>query len=155
MSPRTGGTDPAPAKKYPLRLQMPVDDPDVDAFLAAQGVRFQSQAIVMLIRMWVNEFGPTNVLEQTMGAVTVSGLKRGLVSNPASDEPETTERATAPTSAARPQSAPAPAPAPAPEPESVATPEPAQAPTPPPTPAATTKPAASPPSDDFEDLFRQ
>lgn len=150
MSPRTGDTDPAPSKKYPLRLQMPVDDPDVDAFLAAQGVRFQSQAIVMLIRMWVNEFGPTNVLEQTMGSVTVSGLKRNSVSTstparPATAEPAVVEQPTAPTSVAQsaPESVQAPTPAATPEPG----PTPAPAPSPPPATAA--------PSDDFEDLFRQ
>lgn len=62
-------------KKHPLRLQLPADDAIVDAFMAAQGARFQSQAIVMLIRMWVNEFGATNVMEQTMGALTTSSLK--------------------------------------------------------------------------------
>lgn len=136
MSPTTDDAD-SSSKKYPLRLQMPADDADVEAFLAAQGARLQSQAIVMLIRMWVNEFGPTNVLEQTMGSITMTDLKRrsgvghqapapadsntGIASQP---EPEAT---TPPAPAARRASAK-------------------------PTPSQT---VASGLSDDFEDLFRK
>ena len=75
MSSKTSDNESLSPKKHPLRLQLPADDAIVDAFMAAQGARFQSQAIVMLIRMWVNEFGATNVMEQTMGALTTSSLK--------------------------------------------------------------------------------
>lgn len=133
-------SDASPSKKYPLRLQMPVDDPDVDAFLAAQGVRFQSQAIVMLIRMWVNEFGPTNVLEQTMGAVTASALKQHPVATRSSDGPTTPQAPSAPrqsealeSSASVKQTA---------SPSRLVTPQPAPSTT-------------AGPSDDFEDLFRK
>ncbi|PZU04699.1 MAG: hypothetical protein DI630_00865 [Gordonia sp. (in: high G+C Gram-positive bacteria)] len=67
-----------------MRLQIPSNDPDIDAFLTAQGPRFQSQAILMLIRMWINEFGPVNVLDRTMDAVTVTGLKQNSLSARAS-----------------------------------------------------------------------
>lgn len=149
MSPRTGGNDAFPPKKYPLRLQMPADDPDVDAFLAAQGVRFQSQAIVMLIRMWVNEFGPTNVLEQTMGAVTASGLKQRPSADGAPARPATTRYPASPQQYDRPDTAEEPEPAAAEERQMPPKPAPAVATSPPPA----QKSAA--PSDDFEDLFRK
>lgn len=152
MSPRTGDTDPAQSKKYPLRLQMPVDDPDVDAFLAAQGVRFQSQAIVMLIRMYVNEFGPTNVLEQTMGAVTATALKRNQISNGAPARAATTEPVVVEHPAVQQTVA---SPAPDTKPESPQVPE--STPEPEPTPASAPSPssaAPAAPSNDFEDLFR-
>lgn len=151
MSPRTGDNDPSPSKKYPLRLQMPVDDPDVDAFLAAQGVRFQSQAIVMLIRMWVNEFGPTNVLEQTMGAVTVSALKQHPSTNRTSARPATAQSPPGPQQYDRSATTDEPEPATAEDPESA--PRSAPQATPPPAPPAPSTPAG--PSDDFEDLFRK
>lgn len=143
MSPKTGDTDPSSSKKIPLRLQMPADDPDIEAFLAAQGARFQSQAIVMLIRMWVNEFGPVNVLDRTMDAVTVSALRHNSLSGHASGSPAPRDTdvpaQTAPaTSVAHPE---------------VETPQ-KSASTPQRTSPST--PATEPPaSDDFESFFRK
>lgn len=148
MSPRTGDNESSPPKKYPLRLQMPVDDPDVDAFLAAQGVRFQSQAIVMLIRMWVNEFGPTNVLEQTMGAVTASAIKQGPAGDRTATRPATTRYPAEAQQYDRPDTAEDREPAATKEREMPPKPAPAVA-----SPPAAQKSAA--PSDDFEDLFRK
>jgi hypothetical protein len=136
MSPKTSDNESLSPKKHPLRLQLPADDAIVDAFMAAQGARFQSQAIVMLIRMWVNEFGATNVMEQTMGALTASSLK---------------ERVSA-TQATAAQLVTAPKQPEVPEPRVPAKP------TPPPTrPASSppTPPTSASPSDDFEDLFRK
>ncbi|OUS97412.1 hypothetical protein CA951_03465 [Rhodococcus sp. NCIMB 12038] len=141
MSPQTTGAGQSGSRKPPLRLQIPVDNPDVEAFLAAQGTRNQSQAVVMLIRMWVNEFGPTSVMEQTMVATTLSRLKQDSVAQPA-------PVATAPEQDSEPDAEPAsvPVPPPAPEPAPVATPEP-------PIEALPAPPAA--PRDDIEDLFRK
>jgi hypothetical protein len=136
MSSKTSDNESLSPKKHPLRLQLPADDAIVDAFMAAQGARFQSQAIVMLIRMWVNEFGATNVMEQTMGALTTSSLK---------------ERVSA-TQATAAQLVTAPKQPEVPEPRVPAKP------TPPPTrPASSppTPPTSASPSDDFEDLFRK
>ncbi|MET3959917.1 hypothetical protein ABIE52_006852 [Rhodococcus sp. OAS809] len=140
MSRKNGAHEQAPPKKYPLRLQMPVDDPDVDAFLAAQGVRFQSQAIVMLIRMWVNEFGPVNVLEQTMGSLTATTLKGGPSTTPIAASGNSPVAAPAPQAQiSEPVDEEISAPVSVPEPE----PEPV-------------KPAPKPaPSDDIHDMFRQ
>lgn len=150
MSPQTAGSGRSGTRKPPLRLQIPVDNPDVEAFLAAQGVRNQSQAIVMLIRMWVNEFGPTSVMEQTMGSTTLSRLKQDSVERsaqaaPPAPAPRAAEQYSEPEpERAAAQAAPAPAPVPVPAPE----PAPAPAPEPPPA-----RPAA--PSSDIEDLFRR
>lgn len=143
MSPQTAGSGRSGTRKPPLRLQIPVDNPDVEAFLAAQGLRNQSQAIVMLIRMWVNEFGPTSVMEQTMGSTTLSRLKHDAgarhipAATPAAPPaPVVAEQGSAPEIAEQPEA----------EPE----PEPAA-----PTPAPSPSPAPAAPSDDIEDLFRR
>jgi len=137
----TGDDSDSSSKKYSLRLQMPTDDADVEAFLAAQGARHQSQAIVMLIRMWVNEFGPTNVLEQAMGSITMTGLKRGLGSAESTPSLADSKAGNAGNASLVPDE----------RPERTA-------------PSTSTRPSATPqkneratagPSDDFEDLFRR
>lgn len=154
MSPHSTGSSQSQSRRPPLRLQIPVDNPDVEAFLAAQGLRNQSQAIVMLIRMWVNEFGPTSVMEQTMGTTTLSRLKQDSAARsvPAASftsthAPAAQEWEDAPEIAD--QAAPAPTPTPTPAPT------PVQAPAPAPAPAQPQAPRPSAPSDDIEDLFRR
>lgn len=144
MAPTSDDPD-SSSKKYSLRLQMPVDDADVEAFLAAQGARHQSQAIVMLIRMWVNEFGPTNVLEQAMGSITMAGLKRGQGSA------ESAESAPGPANSKAGNAGNASRLAPDEQPEQAGPSTPSR---PPATPQKTERTAAGP-SDDFEDLFRR
>lgn len=141
MSPRSGDTDPSLAKTTPLRLQMPLNDPDIDAFLAAQGSRYQSKAILMLIRMWINEFGPVSVLDRTMDAVTVTGLKQNSLSaqTDASGDTDVPAQTDAATSTSQPE----------------ADFETEQTPVTPPQ-RTSASPAVTPPaSDDFESFFRQ
>ncbi|MGB3675814.1 MAG: hypothetical protein WA988_15375, partial [Candidatus Nanopelagicales bacterium] len=104
------------------------------------GVRSQSQAIVMLIRMWVNEFGPVNVLEQTMEWATATNLKRGPTATPPSDSSAAPRAVIAEASPAHPV-------AEKQERQQVT----AAKPDPAPAPAA----RRSPPSDDIHDMFRQ
>lgn len=158
MSSKTTDNGQSRSKKPPLRLQIPVDNPDVEAFLAAQGPRNQSQAIVMLIRMWVNEFGPTSVMEQTMGATTLSRLKQD-------SQPRHTPVAvpTVEPAVAHPIAVPEPVPARVQEPAAPERNQEPEIPEPPvaekvvPATPAVTQPAppAPAPSNDIDDLFRR
>lgn len=53
---------------------MPSDDTVVRDFAAAQGARGLAPGIRHLIHMWMNEFGPVNVVDTMMSTLTFPGL---------------------------------------------------------------------------------